>query len=528
MEVIRQLQEIKRNEDQDDFFDEVGLDSSFSRIRLSQFYGIELDDFAHEVAILSLWLAEHQVNLEFKAEFGDCRATLPLSINNNIVCGNACLIEWENVCPKSGNVYICGNPPYLGQRNHNQSHIEDMKEVFKGFENFKNLDYISCWFLKASKYISKNDSFAFVTTSSINQGAQVEMLWPKIYKSNVEIIFAYDFFKWRNNAKDNAGVTCSIIGLAKTGVRFDKYLYKNNLKVKVESINSYLVDGPKIIVGSKNKSISNLPKMIGGNQPREGGYLCLDNDEKIQLVNEYPSVERFIKKLVGTNELIKNTPRWCIWIEPHELEAAEAIAPIKDRIELVRAKRASGNSVEKNFVNMSFRFVQVNRAKENQIVIPNVSTSRRDYIPIGYLNSEAIITNLAMMIPDADLLTFGIVTSRMHMVWSKAVSGRLGDAIRYTVGLCYNTFPVPKILDGHKVAIEAAALEVLSVREGYPELNLEQLYNPDKMPVQLKSAHQELDRKVEKLYSNIPFMDDISRLSCLLALYEQMTGNKDA
>lgn len=529
MEIIKRLQEIDKNDNQDDLFGDVGLDSSFSQIKLSQFYGIELDDFAHEVAILSLWLAEHQMNVEFKAEFGECNATLPLSVNKNIVCGNACLIDWEQVCPnKDSEVFLCGNPPYVGQRNHEPSHIQDMKVVFSEYDNFKNLDYISCWFMKAGDYISENDVFSFVTTNSINQGSQVEMLWPKLYEKGLEIIFAYEFFKWKNNAKENAGVTCSIIGLSKVGYGRDKYIYKNGLKVKVVSINSYLTDGPATIVSSKKNSISNLPTMIGGNQPREGGFLCLTDNEKLELVSSYPESMTFIKKLVGTNELIKDIPRWCIWIEPEQVQQALEIEPIRRRVEQVKEKRENGNSVERNFVNMPYRFVQVNKSKNSQIVIPNVSTPRRKYIPIGYLDSESIITNLAMMIPDAGLFTFGLVTSHMHMVWSKAVAGRLGDAIRYTVGLCYNTFPVPEVTKTQIDEVEKLSLEVLSTRELYPEHSLDFLYNPDTMPEKLVIAHKNLDLFIESLYKHTPFKDDLERLAHLLALFENMTGGQNA
>lgn len=318
------------------------------------------------------------------------------------------------------------------------------------------------------------------------------MLWPKLFQLGVKISFCYKPFKWKNNARDIAGVTVTIIGLSKSEEE-NKYIYLDSLKTKVDKINAYLVDGPETIIESQNKSLFGLPKMLGGNQPREGGYLCLTNEEKLELELQYPQSKKFLKRLIGTNELIKGTLRWCLWIEDQDVDSANQIPPIKDRIEQVRIKRLNGNTVEKNFVNMPHRFVQVNRAKTSQIVIPNVSTPRRDYIPIGFLDAESIITNLAMIIPDGDLVTFGLINSHMHMVWVKAVSGRLGDAIRYTVGLSYNTFPIPKLTSLDKDKISSLTINILQERENYPNYSLEKLYDPDVMPDSLKQAHLELE-----------------------------------
>lgn len=521
MDVLKQLQEIE--------FNRTGQKlQPFSEIKLSQFYGIELDDFAHEVAILSLWLAEHQMNVEFKAEFGEALPTLPLKHGGHIIAANATRCNWENVCPNhESEVYVCGNPPYLGQRNHNQNQIDDMAIVFDGVNNFKNLDYISCWFIKAARYIKNKNRFAFVTTNSLCQGSQVAMLWPHIFNYGLDIKFAYTPFKWKNNARDNAGVMCTIIGVEYSNDS-DKYLYSELLRIKVKHINAYLVDGGDTIISSHNRPISDLPLMMGGNQPREGGFLCLRDDEKNNLLREEPDAERFIKKLAGTNEFLKNIPRWCIWIEDDEVVEAQKLPLIKERIDAVRAKRASGNTVEINFVNMPHRFVQVNRAKNTQIVIPNVSTVRRKYVPVGFVNTDTIITNLAMIIFDADSYTLGLVTSHMHMLWVRAVAGRLGDALRYTVGLCYNSFPVPDVGEAERENIAIKAMGVVSARENHPDKSLEYLYDPDKMPDDLLKAHQELDLAVDSIYSKSPFLTDDERLVVLFNMYEKMTGVDNA
>ena len=515
MELLKRIQELE--------LEKTGQFSKpFSVIQVSQFYGIEVDDFAHEIAILSLWLAEHQMNSSFKVEFGEVVPSLPLKQSGNIICANSNRIDWNSICPNSINseIYLLGNPPYLGQRNHTDLQREDMEIVFRNQNDYKNLDYIACWFYKASQYIHSTQKIAFVTTNSICQGSQVSMLWPKLFQLGINISFCYKPFKWKNNARDMAGVTVTIIGLSKKEDE-NKYIYFESLKTKVATINAYLVDGPGTIIESQNKSVFGLPKMLGGNQPREGGYLCLTNAEKEELELSYPQSKKFFKRLIGTNELIKGTLRWCLWIEDEDVELANQIPPIKDRIEQVRLKRLNGNTVEKNFVNMPHRFVQVNRAKFSQIVIPNVSTPRRRYIPIGFLDAESIITNLAMIIPDGDLVTFGLINSHMHMTWVKAVSGRLGDAIRYTVGLSYNTFPVPKLTSVDKEKISSLAINILQERENYPNCSLEQLYDPDEMPDSLKKAHLELDKYIEEKYSKSLFADDFERLSLMLKMYQE-------
>ncbi|MFQ6278805.1 MULTISPECIES: DNA methyltransferase [Acinetobacter] len=514
MELLKRIQELE--------LEKTGQFSKpFSVIQVSQFYGIEVDDFAHEIAILSLWLAEHQMNSSFKVEFGEVVPSLPLKQSGNIICANSNRIDWNSICPNSINseIYLLGNPPYLGQRNHTDLQREDMEIVFRNQNDYKNLDYIACWFYKASQYIHSTQKIAFVTTNSICQGSQVSMLWPKLFQLGVKISFCYKPFKWKNNARDIAGVTVTIIGLSKSEEE-NKYIYLDSLKTKVDKINAYLVDGPETIIESQNKSLFGLPKMLGGNQPREGGYLCLTNEEKLELELQYPQSKKFLKRLIGTNELIKGTLRWCLWIEDQDVDSANQIPPIKDRIEQVRIKRLNGNTVEKNFVNMPHRFVQVNRAKTSQIVIPNVSTPRRDYIPIGFLDAESIITNLAMIIPDGDLVTFGLINSHMHMVWVKAVSGRLGDAIRYTVGLSYNTFPIPKLTSLDKDKISSLTINILQERENYPNYSLEKLYDPDVMPDSLKQAHLELDNFIEEKYSKSPLSDDFERLSLMMKMYK--------
>ena len=529
MEIINRLQQFDQNENQDDLFGDVGLDSSFSRIKLSQFYGIELDDFAHEVAILSLWLAEHQMNVEFKAEFGECEPTLPLQNGGNIVNGNATRIEWITVCPNKNyeEVYVLGNPPYLGQKMQSKVQKEDLQLVFSGIKSFKTLDYISCWFLKASRYINEKSSFAFVTTNSLCQGMQVPLLWPHIFELNLEIFIGYKDFHWTNNAKNKASVTCTIVGVRHKSNR-PKFLFDTNNVREVKSINAYLVDGSLTIVEKKKEPISNLPKMVYGNMALDGGHLLLSNEEKTNFVEKSIDFVRFIKKTTGSNEFIKGIDRWCLWIENEELELAKECPFISERILACQNFRENGGDVARTLAIRPHQFRYRRRAKSTQILIPLVSSERRKYIPIGYVDKEVVIQQTAQVVYDPDTFIFAILNSHMHMIWVKTVCGRTRTDLQYSNALCYNTFPLPELNTSIKLELEALSIGLLTVRENYPNKTLSELYDPLKMPCDLVEAHENIDKYIENLYQVKKFDSDENRLACMLGLYEKMTGGQNA
>ena len=356
-----------------EIFKELGS-LALSEISLNQFYGIELDDFAHEIAILALWLTKHQMNVEFFKEFGRTNPTLPLTDAGNIVQGNACRLDWEEVCPKEeeDEVYILGNPPYVGFAMQTKEQKQDMKIVFEGVKNFKFLDFISCWFLLASKYID-NDKIksAFVSTNSICQGSQVDMLWPHILLNNIEIGFAHPQFKWGNNAKNNAQVICSIIGL-QTKNQKEKILFKNLLVQKVKNINPYLINGSNTIIKKRNKNLSGLPKMEYGNMPLDGGHLLLNSEEKENLIKSFPKSEKYIRPILGSREFINSHQRFCLWFEGENLQEINSITPLKDLIEKVKQSREQGGIIAKNYAHIPHRFYSVNIAKKSQIIIPRV------------------------------------------------------------------------------------------------------------------------------------------------------------
>lgn len=501
---------------------------AFSEIKLTQFYGIELDDFAHEVAILSLWLAEHQMNLEFYKAFGRTSPSLPLQNGGNIVHGNATRVNWEEVCPKNAGdeIYILGNPPYLGSSLQNKEQKDDLKLVCdKKLKNFKNLDYIACWFLKASDYIhNSNIQFAFVTTNSITQGEQVGLLWPYIFNKQEEIYFAYNSFKWTNNAKGQAGVSVVIIGVRNNQSK-KKYLFTNNIKKDVQFINSYLIQAQQILIERTSKSISDLPAMIKGNQPTDGGHFVLTLDDKEKLLRESPSSEKFIKSYIGSSEFINGNERWCLWIKDQDVSEAENISFIKNRInEVAKVRSESTAPTTRDFAKGHHRFIQIQRHPKKAIIIPSVSSDKRNYVPIGFVDDNTVISNLAFAVYDYEVYLFGIISSKMHMVWTKTVAGRLGMGLRYSNVLCYNTFPFPQITEKQKEEITELVFAILDEREKHSQKTLAQLYDPDKMPEGLRKAHHNLDIAIEQCYRPKPFEGDEERLEYLFKMYEEMTS----
>ena len=528
MEVIKLRQELVKDGQQDDFFDEISLDSSFSRIRLSQFYGIELDDFAHEVAILSLWLAEHQMNVEFKAEFGECAPSLPLRQSGNIVSGNATRINWESVCKPIVETYVLGNPPYKGSRVQDKEQKLDMSFAFDGIKIYKDIDYVGCWFIKASRYITENTQVAFVTTNSICQGSQVTALWPHILNKGIEISFAYKSFVWGNNAMDQAKVTCSIIGLRKNSNK-KALLFDEGLVKEVKEINAYLIASKSIFIKKRTKPISDIPVMLSGNYTGHAQELMMSTEEKELMLQEYPQSELLFKKVIGSNELIKGITRWCLWIKNEDLELAKSIPPIKLRIEnVLKARKESRDKEANKLTSRPHQFRDLNETNSNSLVVPTVSSERRKYMTVGIIDSSTIVTNKAMVLYEADLYIFCLITSRMHNVWVHAISGRLETRISYSSVLCYNTFPVPSLTKDDIETMRELSINVLSIRENYPSKPFSYLYDPEKTPSDLQDAHSSIDQFVDSLYSETEFKDDESRLECLFKLYIEMTGNKNA
>ncbi len=497
-------------------------------VHVSQFYGIELDDFAHEVAILALWLAEHQMNLEFKAAFGNAPASLPLKDGARIVCADATRLGWEKVCPKESGyeVFGMGNPPYLGSSLQDAQQKADMAFVFHGINEFKNLDYIACWFLKAARYLkgAPTARFAFVTTNSICQGEQVAMLWPHIFATGIEIAFAHLSFKWTNNAKGQAGVTCVIIGLQEAPVR-KKRLYDGQVIRTVENINGYLVNAKNVLIAKRREPISRLKPMDYGSKPTDGGNLILSRPERDQLLAQHPELKEVVHPFMGAEDFIDGIRRYCLWFTDEQARLFKGITEIKRRLEKVREMRlASPKAATRRDAETPHRFSERRYISAPQIIMPSVTSERRDYIPVGLLGSDTVISNLAFAIYDAEPSLFAIISSQMHLVWVRAVAGRLEERIRYSNTICYNNFPLPDLSAAQTKELNRLAEAVLMAREHHHEKTIAQLYDPDTMPAELLAAHRALDAGVEQCYRAKPFTSAEERLEYLFALYEQMTA----
>lgn len=495
------------------------------QIRLAQFSGIEIDDFAHEIAIMSLWLAEHQMNVKFKENFGQVIPPLPLKESGHIVCGNSTQVDWNEVCPIDGSseVFVLGNPPYLGSSNQSELQKEDLDIVFKGKKNYKSLDYISCFFYKGAQYIAKDikAKLAFVSTNSICQGEQVELLWPYIFDFGLEIAFAYSSFKWQNNAKHNAGVTVAIIGLQNKSSG-KKPIYSGENIQSVDNISPYLSSGTNLIVKKFAKPISSLPKMSYGNKPVDGGNLILSKEEMVRLVAAHPKASTFVKKLVGSDEFINGKDRYCLWIPDNRLKEALTIEPIAERIKLVKKMRLASTAEDaRQMAARPHQFRDFMETKTVCIIVPSVSSERREYIPIGFLGPDTIITNLAFAIYEPEHWVFAVVNSKMHNVWVRAIGGRMRTDIRYSSSLCYNNFPFPALTASQKESLSTHVFNVLSEREKHSELTMGQLYDPERMPSGLLQAHRDLDGAVERCYRSKLFTTDNERLDYLLSAYEE-------
>ena len=498
-----------------------------SCIRIDQFYGIELLDFPHEVAMLSLWLAEHQMNNKFHADFGVNVAALPLHNINQIKCGNACRVDWEEVCPhtKEEEVFVFGNPPYLGSKLQTNEQKDDIAHVFGKIKNSKILDYITIWFYLGAKYIKETKAeFAYVSTNSICQGEQVAVLWSLILSMNEEISFAHTSFKWANNAKYNAGVTVIVVGVSNKN-KSTKHLYTTDKQISTPTINPYLSIGTSTIVHKEVHTPKGYPKLCFGCMPYDGGNLLMDSAEYEDFIAKYPSDSHYLRLMYGSEEFINGKPRHCLWIDDNEAEDALRNEEIARRVERTRNLRLDSTDTScLKLAERPYQFREHPDLNREKIIIPSVSSERRKYIPIGYLDKGTVVSNLAFAIYDASLWLFGILTSEMHMTWVRTVGGRLKTDYRYSAGLCYNTFPFPTIPNTKKSEIEEAATNVLLARANYPEKTLADLYDPEKMPEDLREAHEELDRIVESCYPGAPFPNDEARLECLFRLYEKMTA----
>jgi hypothetical protein len=501
-------------------------------VDVDQFYGIEYDEWPARIAEVALWLMDHQMNLMVSEAFGQYYARLPLKKNATIVHGNALRTDWHTVAPNTKLSYILGNPPFLGSKYQSEQQREDIKLIFNGINGAGVLDYVAAWYLKAARYIQNTAiKVAFVSTNSIAQGEQTGILWNELFNHyHIKIHFAHRTFSWRNEARGKAAVHVVIIGFASFDIKQKRIFEYENVKgepheIKVKNINPYLVESDDIIILGRTKPISNVPKINFGNQPNDGGGFILDEQEYLDFIKNEPNSQKFIRKYVGSREFINNINRYCIWLNNVSPSELRKLPKILERIEIVKNHRL--NSIRKATVELAKTptiFGFISHQETDYIIIPSVSSQKRTYIPIGFMTSDIIASNLCLVIPNANIFHFGVLTSQMHMAWVKYTCGRLKSDYRYSNKIVYNNYPWPKVVSAkNKQLVEAKAQAVLNARAAFPNSSLADLYDPLTMPPALVKAHQALDKAVDLCYRPQPFTNETARIEFLFELYNQYT-----
>lgn len=530
-----------------------------SEISLKNFRGIELRDFPAEIARLALIIAEFQCDVLYRGQKDALAEFLPLDAKNWIICGNALRLDWLSVCPPTGTgvklvaddlfstplkqteinfenegdeTYICGNPPYLGFTWQSAEQKSDLRSIFENqTASWKSLDYVSGWFMKAAEYgTHTNTAAAFVSTNSICQGEQVPILWPLIFGTGHEIVFAHTSFKWANLASHNAGVTVAVVGISSNPKRL-RTLYStpdsgNVVSKEVDNINAYLVPGPNVIVEAISKTPESKAIMYWGNKPSDGGNLIISAEEAGDAINQEPYISRFIYDFVGSQEFVRGVVRKCIWIEDNEVEEAGKSLFISNRLAAVRAMRMESKAAStQEYANKPHRFRQIQgRSESICIVVPKVTSESRHYLPVGLLTHHSIISDNAFALYDAPLWNMALIASRLHLVWIATVCGKLKTDFRYSNTLGWNTFPVPLLTEQDKANLTVCAEDILLAREAHFPATIADLYNPNNMPENLRHAHERNDEVLERIYIGRRFKNDTERLEKLFEFYTKMTA----
>lgn len=499
-----------------------------SVVSLNSFIGIDLDDFAYEITRLSLWIAEHQMNVEMETRIKNAKASLlPLHDAGKIYVGNSLRHDWSQLTNinQDDELYIVGNPQYKGSKKQKDYQKEDLELVVGDKGSHGSMDYVAGWFFKAVELMRHNNcQTSFVTTNSICQGEQVALIWNYLLKY-VDISFAYSAFKWSNNASNNAGVTVNIIGLCSKDTLLDRFLYdESGFQRRVSNITPYITENENIIVKSENNTLNGLPKMCLGNMPNDGGGLVITSEERIDYIKEYPELNQYIKKYIGAAELIKGQYRYALWLSEEEYNKVATNPIVQSRILHTYNHRIKSSA--KKLAERPWSFRDTNVTKTQSIIIPRVSSENRYYVPMGIVGPDTIISDSAMAIYDAPIYLLGLLESRMHMTWMRAIGGKLETRYRYSAGLVYNTFPVPKISEQAKAEIEDCVFEILDYRETSGK-TLAELYDTKTMPEELLEIHQRLDLLVDKLYQTKAFVDDQERLSLLLNMYKDKVESNE-
>ena len=505
----------------------IGIDTII-KVGLEQFYGIEIEGFSSKIAEAAMWLVDHQMNLITGKKFGKYFVRLPLKKSSKIVNADALEIDWQEVIEKIQLNYIIGNPPFYGSNKMNKTQRSQIKLLFQNKAGGGTLDYVVGWHILASKYIQNTEiKVAFVSTNSISQGEQTNLVWGLLQQQfNITIHFAHRTFKWSNQAKGKAAVYCVIIGYANFDTKNKKLFTYSDINGAAESkpaknINGYLVDSDNILIGKRKTPISNVPSIRKGNYYAKSKGLIVEEEDLPALLKNEPKSKKWIKKLIGANEFLNNKNRYCLWLINCPLNELNKMPFVLDRIRKVKEERLT--STDKTIKYLDPRVFREMNNPNNCLIIPVVTSENRDYIPIGFIKDDTVSTNSNLIMPEATLFHFGVLTSKMHMSWVKYTCGRLKSDYRYSKDIVYNNYPWPKKLsEKNKKKVEEKAQKVLDIREEFPEESLADLYGT-LMPPKLAKAHQELDKAVDLCYRPQKFITEIARIEFLFDLYKEYT-----
>jgi hypothetical protein len=528
-------------------------DDKKSWIKLTNFYGIEIKSFPAEIARLALLIAEFQCNVRHIGQREACLDVLPLHETGKIINGNALRLNWMEVCPASSGAieggatrtatpmpdgqietetFICGNPPYHGSRRQGAEKKTELEEIAgSSIKRWRSLDYVAGWFLKARDYIEYTDAaFAYVCTSSMCEGLNVPILWPHVLAGDAEINFAHRPFKWANLASHNAGVTVAIIGVARRDRTKSKRILDGESQLIARNINPYLQNAETVFIDVRSTPISDLPAMVMGNMPRDGGALILDAQDRDQLLRDAPHAARFVKRYCGAEEVIQGKLRFCLWINDDDAKMASSLPPIAERLRHVGASRSSSPlQSTRDFAERPYRFVYVpGQCKERGIVMPCISSGNRQYLPVDVITRDAIASNKLFAQYDSPLWNLALLASRLHLVWIATVCGKMRTDFSYSNTLGWNTFPVPPLREADRANLSRSAEDILLTREAHFPATIADLYDPERMPADLREAHERNDETLERIYIGRCFKNDTERLEKLFDMYTKMVKDEEA
>ena len=494
------------------------------QVSIHQFYGIEINDFAATVAKTALWIAESQMMKETEDVVHMSLDFLPLKTYANITEGNALRLDWETVIPKANLNYIMGNPPFVGYTYQTLEQKQDLDAVLSGIG--KNLDYVSGWYFKASQFIVGTDiRVAFVSTNSITQGEQVSVIWKPLFdKYGIHIDFACRTFRWDSEASIKAHVHCVIVGFSTASNLSKPYIYIGDREHTSENINAYLIDAPNIFIARRNKPLCDVPSICKGSQPTDGGNLILSAEDREQIISRHPEADEFIKLFLGSAEFINKKARYCLWLKDANPTVLRKIPEILERVQSVREFRLnSKKAATRKQADSPTLFTEIRQPITNFVVIPEVSSQTRKYVPIGFLHPDVICSNKLQLIPGATMFHFGVLTSNVHMAWMRVVCGRLKSDYDYSGNIVYNNFPWPTPTEEQKAKIGRTAQAILDARALYPDSSLADLYDEVTMPPELRKAHQENDKAVMRAYGfDIKTTTETSCVAELMRRYQEL------